>query len=267
MDMGHAYQGKKQNRFRFLHFGPDHNKLVIKVPHCRMLRVVSRSLLLSLVIFTFPWIFFIFLRSFSSYNVVASDPINGAVLPILFKDLVNEGILESKDNKGLLFCTGSPAEDSLINLDIFNKNNEMSMISELDIERQNSIPDSTFDFVMVSGFETVAIIDRMLKTGGVAVVQLSSNNSGSFRKPSHYRIEYLRRFTPTIVAMRKTGLGDLSLNTPTTRRLFGMDSEAERAALNDAEDVLYEPPRKALFSSKEFLKSTKFLPHLTGDLP
>ncbi|KAI3972573.1 hypothetical protein MKX01_019231, partial [Papaver californicum] len=127
------------------------------------------SLLLSLVIFTFPWIFFIFLRSFSSYNVVISDPINGAVLPMLFKDLVNEGILESKGNKGLLFSTGSPGEVSLINLGTFNKNNDMSMVSE-DIDRQNSIPNNTFDFVMVSGFETVAIIDRMLKTGGVAVV-------------------------------------------------------------------------------------------------
>ncbi|KAI3866431.1 hypothetical protein MKX03_000524, partial [Papaver bracteatum] len=217
MEMGHAYQGKKQNRFKFLHFGPDHNKLVIKVPHCRMLRIISRSLLLSLVIFTFPWIFFIFLRSFSSYNVVASDPINGAVLPMLFKDLVNEGILESVGNKGLLFGTGSPGEASLVNLDIFNKKYEMSMVSEFDVDRQNSIPDNTYDFVMVSGFETVAIIDRMLKTKGVAVVQLSSKNSGSFRKPSNYRIEYLRRFTQTIVAMRKTGSGDLSSSTQTTR--------------------------------------------------
>ncbi|KAI3992038.1 hypothetical protein MKX01_014929 [Papaver californicum] len=98
---------------------------------------------------------------------------------------------------------------------------------------------------MVSGFETVAIIDRMLKTGGVAAVQLSSSNSGSFRKPSNYRIEYIRRFTPTIVAMRKIGSGDLSFNTLTKRRLFGLDSEAKRAALNDVEDVLLEPPRKA----------------------
>ncbi|OVA01796.1 hypothetical protein BVC80_9075g38 [Macleaya cordata] len=260
MELACGFRAKNQNRIKFLQFGPDRDKLVIKIPHSRVLRVFSRFLLLALAFFTFPWIFSINLSSSNAHKVV-SHPINGSLLPMLFKDLINEGLLKS-EGKGCFFSTGSSDEASLINL---QNGNEMDLISESDFERQNSIPDNTFDFVLVSGFGHVVFMDRMLKTGGIAIVQLSDNPSNTFQKPSNYRIKYLRRFKPTFIAVRKTGPGELSTNSPTKRRLLGFHSEAKSAALKGLEDVLLEPPRKSLLNSYKFLKRTKFLPNLMDD--
>lgn len=263
MELARGVRANNQSRIKFLHF--EQHKLVIKVPHSRVLRVFSRSILLAIFIFTFPWIFSINLSLSNAHNGVVSDGINnGEILPVLFKDLINEGLLKSKDGKGLFFCRGSSDEASLINRQIL-KGNEMDSISESDVERQDSIPENSYDFVLVSGFGNVAFIDRTLKTGGLAIIQLSDNPLNTFQKPPNYKIKYLRRFKPTFVAMRKTSTGDLSTISSTKRRLLGFDSDAKRAALKGLEGALLEPPRESSLNSYKFMKRTKFLPVLMGD--
>lgn len=49
------------------------------------------------------------------------------------------------------------------------------------------------------------------------------------------------------------------------RKLCGYTPEAKKAALQELEDVLLEPPRTASGKSRKYLKRTKFLPDLMGD--
>jgi len=47
--------------------------------------------------------------------------------------------------------------------------------------------------------------------------------------------------------------------------MFGYTREAKKAALQQLEDVLLEPPRAASGKSRKYLKRTRFLPDLMGD--
>ncbi|KAL2317641.1 hypothetical protein Fmac_031517 [Flemingia macrophylla] len=51
----------------------------------------------------------------------------------------------------------------------------------------------------------------------------------------------------------------------TQRKLFGYVPEAKKAALQNLEDVLLEPPRAASGKSRVYLKRTRYLPDLMGD--
>ncbi|KAL5124950.1 hypothetical protein HKD37_02G005262 [Glycine soja] len=51
----------------------------------------------------------------------------------------------------------------------------------------------------------------------------------------------------------------------TQRKLLGYVPEAKKAALQNLEDVLLEPPRAASGKSRVYLKRTKYLPDLMGD--
>lgn len=241
------------------------NHLIIRIPSSRVLSVIARSVLLALAILTFPWVGS-FIGSSSNFvsetthqmMMMGSDD-SSSVLPMLFRDLTYEGLLKSGD-KALFFSGGGEN----INPQILIVN-EMDFISQNDFDRQNSIPDNTFDFVFVSGFSTAEFADRTLKTGGIIALRLGDNPSNSFQKPSNYKIVYLRRFESTFVALKKTGPADLSMGYSTKRRLFSFESEAKRAALNGLEGVLLEPPRSASSEFKKHLKRTKYLPDIMGD--
>ncbi|KAK7372964.1 hypothetical protein VNO80_06356 [Phaseolus coccineus] len=58
---------------------------------------------------------------------------------------------------------------------------------------------------------------------------------------------------------------DMGKNPFTQRKLLGYVPEAKKAALQNLEDVLLEPPRAASGKSRVYLKRTKYLPDLMGD--
>ncbi|XP_042499411.1 uncharacterized protein LOC122077520 [Macadamia integrifolia] len=263
---------KTQCRVKRLHGGgngitvnPD-DQLIIKLPDSRVLKVIARSVLLALAIITSPWLGSLIIWDSSvSYSAVASEVrIHGeSLLPVLLRDLTSEALFKSGDKALFVSRHGDDDEVTAHGAQILNAH-DMDLVSESDAERQSSIPDGTFDFVFASGFLAGKFIDRILKTGGIVAIQLSSDPSNAFHKPSNYKIVYLRQFESTVLAMKKTG--PVETNSPTKRRLCALSSEAKRAALNGLEDVLLEPPRASSGKkSDKYLKRTKYLPDLMGD--
>ncbi|GMP45752.1 hypothetical protein CsSME_00014164 [Camellia sinensis var. sinensis] len=272
MDLIHGFRTKHHNKVNnqykddidmntYTHF------LIIRLPHSWVLKLMTRTILLALVIVALPWFSSILGKlSLNSYGTnseadqAAFDSINLELLPLVFHDLANEGLLKVG---GRALLVGSGNDEAIYNSQIISQN-EMDLISYSDSERQSSIPDETFDFAFTHGFHAIEeFIDRTLKVGGIATIQLSEDPSLGFHKPSNYKIVYLRRFDTTIVAMRKISYPHT--NSPKKRKLCGLTSEAKKAALNNLEDVLLEPPRAASGKSKTYLKRTRYLPDLLGD--
>ncbi|GAV66820.1 hypothetical protein CFOL_v3_10330 [Cephalotus follicularis] len=243
--------------------------LIIKLHDSWVLRLLARSFLLALFIVSLPWLGSI-LGGSSNTNydsaidkaqvMAGSDPVHNKLLPLLFRDLSNEGLLKFGD-KALFICNGEKL--AFDDPQILNEK-DTDFISISDVGQQESIPNESFDFILTSDFnQATEFIDRTLRIGGIAVVKLSENPSFGFNKPSNYKIVYMRRFSTMILAMKKTNYAEG--NKATQRKLFGYASEAKKAALKNLEDVLLEPPRAASGRSSRYLKRTRFLPNLMGD--
>ncbi|GKV33589.1 hypothetical protein SLEP1_g42078 [Rubroshorea leprosula] len=235
--------------------------LLIRLPDSRVLRLLSRCLLLSLMIVSFPWLRSVNLAATTALDAVGSNPLNLELLPLLFRDLNNEGLLKIGD-KALFVSNGG--EDAISTSQIL-KNNEMELVSAMDFEGQSSIPNESFDFTFTHNFHAGAeFIDRTLKVGGMAVTKLGEDPSFVFNKPSNYKIVYLRQFDSPILAMKKVDYAE-GVTSPTQRRLFTYSPDKKKDALKKLEDVLLEPPRAASGRSSRYLKKTRYLPDLLGD--
>lgn len=232
------------------------NQLVIMIPHSRVLKLIARSVFLAFSILSFPWIHSYVTKNGDVIRNGVSNPVDSILMPLLFQDLLNEGLLKSGDNA--LFVTAGDNYNAHAQILV---ENQIDSVSEFDEERQGYIPDSSLDFVISSGQSTSEFIDRSLKTNGIVVVQLSDDPRKSFNRLPNYKIVYLRRFDTTIVAMRKIS----PQVTAGKRRLLAYESEAKRAALNGLEDVILEPPRGSSTEYRKYLRNTKYLPELTGD--
>ncbi|KAK9266161.1 hypothetical protein L1049_000007 [Liquidambar formosana] len=241
--------------------------LVIKLPDWKVLRVIARSLFLAMVIVTLPFIGPIFRGSSDSYVNADdfgsdSDWIDFELVHLLFRDLADEGLIKRGD-KALI--VGSGIGGNFDNLQ-FLTDNEVDVVMESDSDRQSSIPDETFDFAFASSFQNAKFVDRVVKIGGIVAVPLSNYPSNALTDQSIYEIVYLRRFDITIMAMRKSGPADDGLvSFSRNRRLCALASEVKKVALKGLEDVLLEPPRRALAKSNKYLKKFKYLPDLLGD--
>lgn len=271
MDLVHGFRAKNQYKMTHLNganLAPDcDSQLVIQLPKSRFLRVVSRSLFLAVAILTLPCLGSLMKspHSRSQFNAlefgVASDMSNLQSMNFLFYDLSHEGLLK-KGDKALVVSSGiGQLGENLQFLD----DNEIDFALESDVESQSLIPDRTFDFALVSGSADLEFVDRVVKIGGILAVQLGNDPSNAFTEPSNYKIVYMRRYDCTVVAMRKVAL-DIQLTISSTkRRLCNLALEAKKATLKGLEDVLLEPPRRALIRSGEYLKKIKYLPELLGD--
>jgi hypothetical protein len=247
--------------------------VIIKLPNIRALRLLAQSLLLALIFATFPLLRTVLSdASISSGSPILepeSDPnlFDAKVLPLLIHDLANEGLLKTGDNAVFVSSGNGNGIGNAIHISEILNVNDTKIVSAANLDRQRSIPGEALDFAFTyDDFQTTSeFIDRTLKVGGIAVVQLSNDPSSAFDKPFNYKIVYLRRFqAANILAMRKTGNGDANLITQ--RRLLGYHAnEAKKAALENLEDVLLEPPRAASGKSSRYLKKTRYLPDLMGD--
>lgn len=238
--------------------------LIIKLPDYRLLWIMSRSLFLAMVLISLPSIGSILRGSSNVVNdaVMYSDEGDFTMLPILFRDLADEGLLR-KGQKGLIVSSGYGDLVDDLDLEFFN-DNEVEWVIESDSDPLNSIPDESFDFAIGSSSRNTKFIDRILKTGGIMIIPLSNDPSDELLQPRNYGIVYLRRFESTMVAMRKNGLAaDGVTNSRKKQVVCGTTPEAKKAAMKDLEDALLEPPRKAL--AKSSMRKMKFLPDLMGD--
>ncbi|KAJ1383915.1 hypothetical protein SESBI_42985 [Sesbania bispinosa] len=184
------------------------------------------------------------------------------LLTNLFRDLTNEGLMKKTEQHKAVFLAKEEEEKRFQVFTDYNMNHILSQ----DLEKQNTVPDETVDFIFTYNFPASSqFIERVLKNGGVAVVVLNDNPSSAFYKPSNYKIAYMRRFNLMAMAMKKKNSGTNEPKIFTQRKLCGYATEAKKAALQNLEDVLLEPPRAASGKSRVYLKRTRYLPDLMGD--
>lgn len=262
MELGGGFKAKHHGHFRAgLGSG---EILVIKLPDKKVMRVVSRSVFLALVMLTLPCIKSI-IKGVSVSELETShgyETFKFEQLGLLFNDLAGEGLRGESDRSLIV----SPGSVGIIHaLDILNVvDNGFEVV--MDSERKSSFENESVDFVFAFDLVDAKFVDRVLKVGGIVAVPLSNDPSNAFSQKSNYKIVYLRRYSSTFVAMRKTGAsGEQQPESPDRRRLCQFGSEAKEAVLQGLEDVLLEPPRRALAKSSEYLKKMKFLPDLLGN--
>ncbi|RDX66251.1 hypothetical protein CR513_55008, partial [Mucuna pruriens] len=228
--------------------------LVLRIPNALVLRILSRSLFLAMLLASLP-----FLRTFFS-----SSPLNNPFLPSgsldvdlldsILHDFVDEGLLK-EDDKALIVNPPIP--------NVFS--DKIYVVTDSDLERKRLFPDQSFDFVFTSDSIDAEFIDRILKIDGIVALPLGATHSNSaFREQSNYRVVFLKRYGFVIVGLKKTGpaikLVDSSSSSSSPKRKL-----LETDALKGLEDVLLEPPRKALVKSRKYLNKIKYLPDLLGD--
>ncbi|TMW95922.1 hypothetical protein EJD97_008176 [Solanum chilense] len=231
-----------------LGFYNDTHLVVIKLNHLWILRLISQIAILWLVILSFPWIDTIIRGLTSSYeliNVTKGDhtmanynSIKLEVLPLIFHDLANEGLLKTRD-KSLFITNGN--EEVIYNSQV-TSDYDMDLVSLSDLARK----DETYDFALIpyDSFKSLDFIDRAMNIGGIVVVQLINDNPMiTYSQQSNYKVVYVRKFDSTIVAMRKT-------------------SSFTSIEATTLEDVLLEPPRASSGKSSRYLKKTRYLPEL-----
>ncbi|XP_016454595.1 uncharacterized protein LOC107778799 [Nicotiana tabacum] len=252
-DMLPSFYTKQHNKMRGLYidglgYHGDTKFVIIRLDHSWVLKFMARATILALVIVSLPWINTIIgylsrCESNSAFKVheMAFNPINLEFLPIIFRDLANEGLLRMGD-RSLLVTSGN--EEVIYNSQIVKDYNP-DLISFSDSTRQDLVPNETFDFVFSYGFpQSSNFIERALKVGGIVVAPLSNNPMAEFPQPSNYKIVYVRKFDSTIVAMRKTR--NVSISSSSKRRLCNSltTNAREASGLN--------PENEKLFGRKHF---------------
>ncbi|XP_015952799.2 uncharacterized protein LOC107477324 [Arachis duranensis] len=200
---------------------------------------------------------------------VSYDSVNiEQLLGVLFHDLTNEG-LKKPTQRNAIFMTNDNNADPGIGPSIVSDYN-MELVSLSDLEKQKKVIDNSVDFVFTTDFPAASkFIERTLKVDGVVAFLARDNPSAKQYKPSNYKMVYVRRLDLIAVAMiKKEELVRHDQPPPmlaAPRKLLGYSSEAKKAALQNLEDVLLEPPRASSRISRKYLKRTKYLPNLMGD--
>ncbi|CAJ2652168.1 unnamed protein product [Trifolium pratense] len=253
---------------------PKAHYLIIRLPISGIWKIFYRLVLLALFVTSLPLISSSFVSrnpslddSTSNMEILPQQQLNefdnsinmDQLLTLLFNDLTNDGLVKKSNQHKVIFLgdeeQGFHQFQSLI--DQYN----MDFIPLNDVAKQNSILDDTVDFVFTSNFPASSqFIDRTLKTNGIVAVVIL--NADGFRKPSNYKVVYMRRFEKVVMAMKKI---ETTIRVGSQRKLCGYATEAKKAALQKLEDVLLEPPRAASGKSRVYLKRTKYLPDLMGD--
>jgi hypothetical protein len=267
MEVARGFSAKNLNEIKHLQNGGiglnSDAILVLKLPDSRVMRVVSRSFFLAMILLTLPFVGSILreLNSSSYFDDSASASFDLESFDLLLQDLAKEGLIK-KGDKALIVCSGVGA---VVDSSRFLNDNDIDFVSESDLEQESLFPNATFDFALTLRIEDARFVDRVVKVGGILVTQLSGDPSNAFQKLSNYRAVYLRRYNSTIVALRKTSLVNQLVISSAKRRPLQLALDAKKTALLGLEDVLLEPPRKALAKSRMYLKRFKYLPNLLGD--
>ncbi|XP_057442464.1 uncharacterized protein LOC130734154 [Lotus japonicus] len=269
------YYNKKNKTLSPISPRPEAYYLIIRFPSSQTWKIFFRLVLLALAVASFP----LMVSKASSVSTShleeamtesssdGSEPSStnvDQILTLLFRDLANEGLMKKTEQHRAVFLSNAKEGEKGFHQVLTDYN--MEHIPLNDLEKQSTLLDRTVDFVFTYNFPaSLKFIDRALKTGGVATVILPKDDpSTAFYKPSNYRVMYMRRFNVVAMAMKKTE-PNTEMKVGGQRKLFGYASEAKKAALQNLEDVLLEPPRAASGKSRVYLKRTRYLPDLMGD--
>lgn len=284
MDLYNGFQTKNYNKFKSLYdlsdlgLHEDTHLVIIKLSKSWLLKFISRAIILALIILSFPWLNKAIDDLASSVNG-SSTSLNTEMLPLMFHDLANEGLIKSSD-KALFIAVNGNQESSINELQYNNMEviHETKLLDHQQHEKTliNHDDQMLFDFVFACNYHatTSDFINKSLKVGGIVVIPLNENPSSSFQKPSNYKIVYLRRFDSTIIAMKRLADSDdhhrtqqqQQKSSASQRKLLSTtNANAKKAALKNLEDVLLEPPRSSSGKSRKYLKQTRYLPDLMGD--
>uniref|UniRef100_A0A7N0TW21 DUF7870 domain-containing protein n=1 Tax=Kalanchoe fedtschenkoi TaxID=63787 RepID=A0A7N0TW21_KALFE len=237
-----------------MELGESRTILVIRVSDSRVLQIVARSLFLAIVIVTLPMLIPT-IRSMSRMSESDINLLRSEALPVVFRDLADQGHLKNGD-KGLVLSGRTDVEFGIFD------GVESEVVKESDLPRQERIRDGVFDFVFASSLENGAFIDRVTKTGGLVVSDLTDYRSTDlFLGDFDYKIVYVRQFGSTVLGMKKVGPGKRGSSKAhfRNRRLLGSTPYARKLALKGLEDVMLEPPTEG--NAKNF----RYLPDLLGD--
>ncbi|GFP86799.1 hypothetical protein PHJA_000823700 [Phtheirospermum japonicum] len=232
--------------------------LIIKLPDSRALRIISRSLLLAIVLLALPSIGSIIGASPDATPNSGSGVSGGfKILPIVFRDLIDEGLVK-KNHKG--FVHGPGPKDVEADL-MFLRDAGIDLLTGANLNQNNAGAHQVFDFVFIPNFHGIRKINGLVKDGGLVVSPLGADPLDELRLLMNFKIVYLRRFENTVIAMRKVS-SDVA--SPYSNRVScGFTPEKKKAALKGLEDVYLEPPRKkkSSFTSRKI----KYLPDLLKD--
>ncbi|KZV22747.1 hypothetical protein F511_05379 [Dorcoceras hygrometricum] len=234
--------------------------LVIKLPDSWVVRIVSRSLFLALVLMALPSLGHVMTTSSSTSDITTSNVFK--ILPVLLRDLVDEGLIK-KGQKGLVLGTGIGEIDEAFE---FLKNCGIDLVADDGIITTSLV----FDFLFVRSLSGVELIDRSLKDGSIVISQFGNDLSKELRFLGSYKVVYLRRFEYTVMAIKKVGVSQNGSAIPPARQASYSDDKAEeekKAALKGLEDAFLEPPTRALLRKRSRFTSRKikFLPDLLKD--
>ncbi|KAJ4817572.1 hypothetical protein LUZ62_030138 [Rhynchospora pubera] len=248
------------------------NRIMSSFSAERIVRLVARTALITMILLSFPLLHSII---FSRSGVD-----NSLELQMLLNDLRQDGLFNSDDRAVFL-------GDSLSLLPFLKKNN----LIPLSRKWEPIVPDHSVDFIVAAdgfGDDSFGFIDRILRTQGIAVFQLSSE---PVKLPGNYRTVFMKKFESTAIAVKKIAQSAPGSATEraTSRRLLAVPEvqkqtldeldnvvfeapiessktevpEVKKQTLDELEDVLLEPPIKSRKTKNS--KRIKFLPMLIGD--
>lgn len=274
--MGRGYRAKNigydLNELNGVGFGLNSaTLLVIRLPESRVLRIMSRSMFVAMVILALPTLgAMIRASSNGAMYDKSGDLVNSSefkILPILFRDLLDEGLIK-KDHKGFILGSGpfgmGETEDDLK----FLKDAGIDLFTGVNLQHKKVVENMLFDFAFAFSFNGIQVLDGVVKDGGLVISPLGDDHSTELRLLRDHKIVYLRRFESTVVAMRKNqGSPNRKENPPVDRVLCGVTVDEKKAALKGLEDAYLEPPRKEALTRKSSFTSRKikFLPDLLKD--
>ncbi|KAG0449785.1 hypothetical protein HPP92_015833 [Vanilla planifolia] len=215
----------------------DRKRIMIRFPSNRLLRLVPRLVILAVAIIFYPWLLTTVL--FRTGESVATNEISFFLE--LLRDLSSLGVVHLDFGRGGF---------------LGDLNSQLPRLIENRVEpiNEEGIVSDTLDLVFVAGDNFGFLLaNRALKVGAIAVIV----SIDSFRIPPNFRLVYIRRFSSTVMAIRKiVEAPETILNRWQTRRMgkrLLTVPEAKREVLKGLEDLVLEPLPKCGFKISEEL--------------
>jgi len=235
-----------------LHDGKINTFVVNRTPNALVLRILSRSLFLILVLASLPFLLKALIGLSSSPNA-AHGSLNVEQLDFILDNFADEGLLKDNDKTLLV---NSPVPNGF--------DNEMHVLMDSDSESKKLFVDESYHFVLTNGSIDVDFIDRILKINGILAFPLGPKPSDyAFREKANYRVVHMMRYGFLIVGLKKTGPAKRMEDSDASTKKKQLAKE--RKALEGLEDVHLEPPGKAWVKSRNYSSSIKYLPDVVGD--
>jgi hypothetical protein len=182
----------------------DDNFVLIRIPDTKVLRILSRSLFLVMILVTLPFLgnfFNGFSFTLSSNSSVVSK-IEKTLLNLIIHDMADEGLYKKNDKALIVSSLNGFEFDGIID------KNDIDVVMDSDYDKMSLFLNESYDFVFTSNSSDAEFVDRVVKMGGIVVhpFETKPSNNVGLREQSHYRVVYLRRYgTSIIVALRKNG--------------------------------------------------------------